>query len=329
MTAHDPARLVDERTEASVALLSDVLDAQIADSTPDGPSMMADVLEGIGRVSLGGKHLRARLVHIASGPVDGADADEAILLGACVDLLHGAFLIHDDIIDRDDIRRGEATIHAAVRDDLAAAGHDAGDAAHDGTSLAIIAGDLALIGVQQMILGSDLSDARARRALQILGNATTVTLGGELLDIIHGTRPGSASGDDVRCSSWMKTSVYTFEAPLQLGAMIAGRDEEVMVPIGRDLGRAYQAADDLAGAFGATADTGKTAGGDVERGRSTLVTMRRGTEADVIAQVVAEGREYLDRARGAIADAGLPDDVAAGLRSVAASIENSLVRHER
>ena len=88
-------------------------------------------------------------------------------------------------------------------------------------------------------------------------------------------------------------------------------------------------ADDLAGVFGATADTGKSAGGDVERGRITLVTMREGGDADVIAEVIAEGREYLERARDAIAAADLPADVAEGLLGVADSIEGSLVRHGR
>ncbi|WP_169793219.1 polyprenyl synthetase family protein [Corynebacterium xerosis] len=321
--------LVRQRTAASVDLLRRVLDGQISDSTSGRGGLMADVLTGIGDVSLGGKHLRARLVHIAAGPVEGAAADEAILLGACVDLLHGAFLIHDDIIDRDDMRRGRPTIHAAVRDSLADGGAAPADAAHEGTSMAIIAGDLALVGVQQMILGSDLPDDRARRSLRILGNAMTVTLGGELLDIIHGAEPGAATGERVRDASWMKTSVYTFEAPLQLGAMVAGRDEEPMVPIGRDLGRAYQAADDLAGVFGDTADTGKAAAGDIARGRSTLVTMRDGDDAAVIAEVIAEGTDYLDRARAAIAAAGLPHEVASGLRDVADSIEGSLVRHGR
>lgn len=320
---------VARRTDESVELLRRVLHGQTKRATGGRAGLLADVLDGIGRVSLGGKHLRARLVHIAAGPVDGAAADEAILLGACVDLLHGAFLIHDDIIDRDDLRRGEATIHAAVRDDLTGDGVDGDDAAHEGVSMGIIAGDLALVGVQQMILSSDLPDDRVRRALRILGNAMTVTLGGEMMDIIHGARPAGATSEAVRDSSWMKTSVYTFEAPLQLGAMVAGRDQAVMVPIGRDLGRAYQAADDLAGVFGATADTGKSAGGDVERGRTTLVTMREGGDADVIAEVIAEGREYLERARDAIAAADLPADVAEGLLGVADSIEGSLVRHGR
>ncbi|MFD5869002.1 polyprenyl synthetase family protein [Corynebacterium sp. NPDC060344] len=328
-TGGTAADRVARRTEASVELLRGVLDGQIRGATGDRPGLLADVLGGIGRAALGGKHLRARLVHIAAGPVDGDDADAAILLGACVDLLHGAFLIHDDIIDRDDLRRGEPTIHASVRDELAAAGADADAAAHDGTSMGIIAGDLALVGVQQMILSSGLSDERARRALRIVGNAMTVTLGGEMMDIIHGARPSGATGDDVRDSSWMKTSVYTFEAPLQLGAMVAGLDEEAMVPIGRNLGRAYQAADDLAGVFGATADTGKTAAGDVARGRTTLVTMRDGADADVIAEVIAEGRGYLDRARRAIAAADLPGEVASGLSGVADSIEGSLVKHGR
>ena len=317
---------VDDRTAESVNLLARVLEGQASAAAPGGPGHMSELLGGRARAARGGKHLRARLGHLAAGQVTGPAAEAAVVLGACVDLLHGAFLIHDDVIDRDDIRRGSPTIHADVRDRLALRGGDPAEAAHDGVSMAIIAGDLALVGVQQILLASDLTDHQVRRALGILGNAATVTLGGELRDVINGAIPADA--DRIRESSWMKTSVYTFGPPLRLGAMIAGRDEEPMVPVGRDLGRAYQAADDLAGAFGATADTGKTAGGDVKRGRSTLVTMRDGAEADVIAEVIAEGRGYLDGARAAIAAAKLPDDMAAALRGVADDIEGSLVRHE-
>ena len=76
--------LVRQRTAASVDLLRRVLDDQSSDSTSGRGGLMADGRTGIGDVSLGGKHLRARLVHIAAGPVEGAAADEAILLGACV-----------------------------------------------------------------------------------------------------------------------------------------------------------------------------------------------------------------------------------------------------
>lgn len=114
----DPAGLAAHRTGASVDLLRSIRGVQAEGATGGRRGLWPDVLGGIGRVPLGSKHLRARLVHTVVGPVDGAAANEQIPLGACADLLHGAFLTDGDIVDRDDIRRGEATTHAAVRDEL-------------------------------------------------------------------------------------------------------------------------------------------------------------------------------------------------------------------
>ena len=309
------------RVDASLALLNDYLTGTRRLAPVNSP-LVDHAHDGIATFALGGKHLRSTLVHISAGDVDGDALHAATVFGACVDLLHGAFLIHDDIIDRDDTRRGHPTIHAAVRDAY-------GDG-HLGASIGITAGDLGLNGAVQILVDSTLDDATLRAALRILTEAAQQTINGEILDIAHAV-DGDPAPELVRLSNDLKTSDYSFGAPLKLGALAAGRDPEPMGPIAVELGRAYQAADDIAGTVGESDQTGKLAGGDVLHGRATLMTMRMdGEETDplrlteIIDDVVREGQAHLDLARTLITDAVLDDGIRAGLLAMTDRIEGML-----
>ncbi len=316
---------IPSRVAASLALLDDYL-ASLTAAAPTSSRLLDHVYRGVSTYASGGKHLRAHLVHISAGEVRGARLRAATVFGASVDMLHGAFLIHDDVIDRDDTRRGHPSVHAAVREEF-------GDA-HLGTSLAITAGDLGLTGAVGILLDSDLEDTLVRGALRILNGAAQWTIVGEILDIAHSAVPGPAP-DLIRLSNDLKTSVYSFGAPLQLGALAAGRDPAPMEPIARELGRAYQAADDIAGTVGESGETGKLAGGDVLHGRATLMTMRMsegeepdpGRLAEITAAVAEEGREHLRAARTLIGDAELEPGIRSGLHEVTDRIERMLGRY--
>ena len=245
------------------------------------------------------------------------------MFGACVDIMHGAFLIHDDIIDRDDTRRGVPTVHAAVREEF-------GDE-HLGTSIAITTGDLGLNLAIGVLLNSSLDDTLVRQALTVLNAEAEQTIVGEILDIAH-TVAEQQDPELIRLSNDLKTSDYSFSAPLKLGALAAGRDPAPMGPIGRELGRAYQAADDIAGTIGRPVDTGKTAGGDVLHGRATLMTMRMddttGADplqlAEITADVVREGLAHLAVARDLIDATSLDPAIRDNLRAVTSTIERML-----
>lgn len=321
MTTTSPLS-VDERTASSLNMLSDFL-TRSAEQSRATSGLLTVSYEGVRAMALGGKHLRSKLVHISAGEVTGDQLHAATVFGACVDLLHGAFLIHDDVIDRDDLRRGEPTIHARIRE------HD-GDA-HVGTSVAIVAGDLGINGALRLLAESTLDDAVVRRALLLITSAAHETFTGEILDIGHSVGPVPEL-DRVRLCNDLKTSDYSFTAPLKLGALSAGRDTAPMTPIGQALGRAYQAADDIAGVVGESRATGKQAAGDLLQGRSTLVTTRLGTNGftdparvtAVVKEVVAEGDEHLHAARGFIDEADLSPSISSGLRAVADRIEGML-----
>ncbi len=316
---------LNRRIDASLTLLSEFLVRNSALS-PVESRLVTMAHEGVAAFSLGGKHLRSRLVHISAGEVTGDQLRAATIFGACVDLLHGAFLIHDDIIDRDDVRRGQPTIHAAVRDEY--------DDAHLGTSVAIVAGDLGINGALQLLLDSDLEDGLVRRGLQLLAAAAQETIIGEILDISHVAEP-EPDLEQVRLSNHLKTSEYSFGTPLKLGALAAGRDPRPMKPIAHALGCAYQAADDIAGVVGDSAITGKQAAGDLVHGRATLMTTRmqgdEGRDADrmaaIVADVVAEGDAHLGEARRLIDATDLNPGIRAGLHQITDRIEGMLRAH--
>jgi geranylgeranyl diphosphate synthase, type I len=316
---------LDQRVDDSLRLLREFLDRG-RDHVPHGARLLAMAYEGVAAFSLGGKHLRSRLVHISAGEVTGEQLYAATVFGACVDLLHGAFLIHDDIIDRDDMRRGQPTIHAAVRDEF-------GDA-HLGISLAIVAGDLGINGALRLLLTSGLDDARVREGMRLLSAAAHETITGEILDIAHTADP-EPDLEQVRLSNHLKTSEYSFGTPLKLGALAAGRDPAPMKLIAHALGSAYQAADDIAGAVGDSRLTGKTTAGDVVQGRATLMTMRMdaGRAADpehlaeIVGAVIAEGDAHLAQARRLIDTTDLTPGIREGLHHVTNRIERMLRTH--
>lgn len=293
--------------------------------------LLNQVHGGIRHVASGGKRIRSLLVATAAG--SHANQEAVDLFGACVDLLHGAFLIHDDILDRDDLRRGKLTIQASARDYLKHLGHD--DADHLGTSTAIVAGDKAIMQVFEMLAHSDLDPTLIKDALKVISRAGNVTVSGEILDIGHLMRidEKATTLEQVYLSNLLKTSDYTFTAPLKLGALAAGRNCEseliAMEEIGYELGMVFQAADDIAGVVGSTEDTGKEAAGDLLQGRVTMLTFRLQNKQDpsvediaqAVAQVVDECEIHLGKAREAIANANLPEDVTEGLYRVTKKIE--------
>ena len=299
------------RTEASLALLDQFL-ARNRALTPVRSRLLDLTHEGVATVALGGKHLRSRLVHLSAGEVGGGHRHAATVFGASVDLLHAAFLIHDDIIDEDDLRRGQPTIHARVR-------RESGDA-HLGTSIALAAGDLALNGAVQLLVEADLDEGLVRPALVALTAAVNETVTGEILDVAHRaqTRP---EPELVRMSNLLKTGEYSFGLPLKLGALAAGRDPAAMGPLAQALGAAYQAADDIAGAH---------AGNDIEQHRVTLVTVRLAAGRDLAGATsgtAAEGGRHLAEARAHIDAAGLPGQIRDGLHGITDRIGATLRAH--
>ncbi|WP_307807407.1 polyprenyl synthetase family protein [Naasia sp. SYSU D00948] len=223
--------------------------------------------------TVGGKRLRPRLVLDAYEGFGGRNGDAAAHVAAAFELLHTALIVHDDVIDRDFTRRGTTNVSGHYRDDATTAGIPIPTAEHRGMSTAIIAGDLALTGAYRVIDHDGLPPRLRERMLRLLDDAVFSSAAGELMDVDFSISATVPTVEEVVEMERLKTAVYTFEAPLQAGAMLAGaadHHQRALGEFGRSLGIAYQATDDLLGVFGDERETGKSTHGDLREGKRTV-----------------------------------------------------------
>ena len=209
-----------------------------------------------------------------------ASLELAFEAGVSLELLQAYFLIHDDWMDRDELRRGGPTVH--VR--LAGKFQDA----HLGAASAILAGDYGAALALERLTHLRLAPARLRPALEAFSRMQSAAVLGQQLDVIGKAR-------DVELVYRLKTASYTVRGPLELGAVLAGgsaRELRVLGAIAEPLGVAFQLQDDLLGAFGDPKVTGKPLGNDLTAGKRTqlLVEARR--------RLRGERRALLDRVAG-------------------------------
>ena len=238
----------------------------------------------IERMAVGGKGLRPQLVERTALCYPARPTRPVInAVGAAFELLHTGLIIHDDVIDQDELRRhgptvnAAATRHAARR--IAKVGAASSAAAREhalqyGRSAAVIAGDLALTGAYRLIATSRAPESRLLKLLGLLDDAVFQSAAGELLDIDHAL-PGNRVPDrQVLETTRLKTAAYSFEAPLKAGAVLGGApaaDVTLLGEIGRAMGTAYQLVDDLLGVFGDPRETGKSVVSDLREGKRTML----------------------------------------------------------
>lgn len=253
----------------------------------------------------GGKRFRPRMVFASYSALGGSDFEAAAYVGAAFELLHTSLCLHDDVIDRDFTRRGAPNVAGAFRDRAMAAGAEPSAAEHHGVSAAVIAGDLALFNAYRLIDRSGVVGSVRARLLEVMDEALFASAAGELIDIDFTLRPGVPHVDDILSMERLKTAVYSFEGPLQAGAILAGAPEETVATLGefgREIGVAYQLVDDVLGVFGTEAETGKTTIGDLREGKRT-----------VLIAYAASAPDWDDYA-ALFGDPALTDDGAAALR---------------
>lgn len=207
----------------------------------------------------GGKRLRPALLFAAVECVEpGAFPEAATDLGAALELLQTYLLVHDDWMDDDPIRRGAPSVHVAL-------GKHYGDA-HLGAATAILAGDLMGSLVHGVVAGIDLPTPRRRAVLSVFRRMEHEVILGQCLDVTR--------SPDIERIHHLKTGSYTVRGPLALGLGLAGASEaarEAVDAYALPLGLAFQLRDDVLGAFGSAAETGKPVGGDFREGKETFL----------------------------------------------------------
>jgi geranylgeranyl diphosphate synthase type I len=259
----------------------------------------------------GGKRLRPTFAWWAWRGTGGAesDADGVLQAIASLELVQACALIHDDLIDSSDSRRGRPTVHVAFAD-LHTAQRWSGTPASFGLAAAVLIGDLALAWADDMFGAAPLPAATLEAARPAWRAMRTEVLAGQYLDV-HTQATGDASPEAALRVSRLKTAAYTVERPLNLGAALAGAGVDQLSALrefGRDLGIAFQLRDDLLGVFGDPSVTGKPAGDDLREGKRTLLIalglrQANSTQAEVITHALgnpALSEKDLDKIRATL-----------------------------
>jgi len=247
-------------------------------------------LEALERAVLGGgKRLRPTFCYwgfvAAGGDPDTAAGDQMERVGAAFELLHAFALVHDDVMDGAPLRRGRPTTHIDFTARHAEGGWR-GESRRFGEAVAILVGDLAHSYAESLVRGLPGD------ALAIWNEVQIELMMGQYLDVLR-TAAGRATTEQADRIARLKSGRYTVERPLQLGAAIAGATPEVMAALsayGLPLGIAFQMRDDVLGAFGDPAVTGKPVGDDLREGKPTPMLGIALERAD------AAQRRILDRA---------------------------------
>ena len=300
-----------------------------------------DLLEAIGRLLTGGKRLRAAFLYWGYRAAGCPDSDAAVRLATSMEFFQGAALIHDDVMDDSDTRRGMPAAHRALATRHAGRGW-VGDAQRFGMAGAILAGNLCLNWTEELYATSGLPAGHLARARGLFDRMRTQLMAGQFLDVVESVRPW----DDVdpaervaRASRVIryKSAKYTIEHPLLIGACAGGLAGEVLSELssyGLDLGHAFQLRDDVLGVFGDPAMTGKPAGDDLREGKRTVLVAHTLTGASRSARGRVEsllgradlGPEQVADLRSIMTESGAVDAVEAEIERLACTARAALGR---
>ena len=224
----------------------------------------------------GGKRVRPMLTVLGYKGVTGDVCTAAVQAGALVEILHAFLLVHDDICDKDPLRGGAPTVWKRFYDDFEE--RKVREPLHHANSIAMITGDILHIYAYQLALEIDADQQTRNNVLRKILEVAEVTGYGQNLDIYLSILPlESVSEEDVLKTYKLKTGIYSVSGPLELGAILAGAEEQfsdTYQRYGEKAGIAFQIHDDIIGVFGDPKVTGKPVGSDIREGKRTILVVK-------------------------------------------------------
>lgn len=230
---------------------------EVEDISPE----LVKIVEMMRELAVGGKRMRGLLTvlgyQLAGG---GREGEEEVIKAAVVmELFHLGLLIHDDFMDQDNLRRGVATIQSRYSD------------RHIGESVAVLAGDYTFGWGVEILSSLNLSKDRVLKVMQVWGKYFTRVGYGQTLDVLK-----TADEKSLLSILALKSGEYSCVLPLQLGAALAGGNQEIMDKLykyGMELGGVFQLRDDYLAEWGDSSKTGKPVGNDRREDKHSFALM--------------------------------------------------------
>ncbi len=322
----------DSYRDAYQALSSLLLDEMLPDwqsnvfTTVEVPDETIQVLT---QYAKGGKKMRGAMVLLGYQCAGGDDLESVMRSSVAYELIHSAFLIHDDIMDRSKTRRNLDTAHVAFSHLGEMVGAE--DPEQFGVSMAINTGDIGPAIAYNVVCSEPISPQRVVAGMVHLNWVIINTVLGQFLDVATFVDKIPAEEDILKIHE-LKTAIYTVSGALQFGAVLAGAQEtpegkrvlNAMAAFGVPAGIAFQIQDDYLGMFSTEDELGKSVTSDLEERKNTLLfrhTLAEGTgdQQDTVRRAL--GRHNLsaaevERVKAAIRDSGAGDYSAARARGL-------------
>lgn len=246
--------------------------------------LIAEALMQTKKIALsGGKRIRGALLYQAYFSVGGKERKRILKVAAAIELVHMFLLIHDDIMDRGNLRHGQETLHKTFaqkkRKNISVA-----EAEHFGDSVAILVGDLLYAMANKIIAEAGFDSKITVAALAKLQSIVETTIVGQSQDMGIAYN-NNVTEKEVLAMCKNKTAHYTFEGPLYLGATLAGNSNKKMLErfsrYALPLGVAFQIQDDILGVFSITKKMGKSTFSDIEEGKKSLIVVKAFESASI------------------------------------------------
>lgn len=285
---------------APIAANLEALAARRGGELAIAPGGAGECMARIAEFCIRGKMIRGGLVYLgaevaaagpATGPVpqitesspDPRKANESLSrIAAAMELFQAGLLVHDDIMDRDEIRRGAATIHARYAAEAKAcnsaetASRSAADSLHIGEALGMCLGDLCYFEAFTELARALECNQRSGEILGFCASILSEVAVAQMADVRWGGSSADVPEEDILAMYRCKTARYSFSLPLAVGALYAGATalSPPLMNLGERLGILFQIRDDELGIFGDEANTGKGQGSDLREGKKTFFRAR-------------------------------------------------------
>ena len=271
VTSPDGSILVSMRDEINLAL---------SDFVKTGSQYLSNIGAELNPVAVeiekflldSGKRLRPLFAYVGLLSTGKKPTPQMIKAVASLELIHVCALIHDDVMDNSDTRRGAPSIHK-IFESLHLEQKLSGSASQFGSASAILMGDLALVWSAQMLHTSGISDQELIGVLPFYDEMRVELMAGQYLDVFEQSLATQSIERSMKVARF-KSGKYTIERPLHFGGALGNGSADLLntfTEYGIPLGEAFQLRDDMLGVFGNPKETGKPAGDDLREGKRTAL----------------------------------------------------------